>query len=120
MQSPTASGRGSLGRASPGPPAAASPAAQEPVWAPSPTLARLGSGSRQEALSAGRLVGLDVLRGLAGTVVLFCATGGGGYWWLQDSQWDGVPRSRLNSPQNLTILLSGDLPAGNAAPAEEA
>lgn len=51
---------------------------------------KMDMARRRQVMVQGRLVGLDVLRGITGALMLFCVSGGGGYWWLQDSQWDGA------------------------------
>ena len=53
---------------------------------------------REEKKSSERLMSLDTMRGLSLSLMIFVNYGGGGYWWLDHSSWNGLTVADLLFP----------------------
>jgi heparan-alpha-glucosaminide N-acetyltransferase len=51
-----------------------------------------------------RLNSLDTFRGMSLTIMIFVNYGGGGYWWLDHSAWDGLTVADLLFPWFMWIM----------------
>lgn len=46
----------------------------------------------------GRAASLDCFRGIAAALMVFCSTGGGGYWFFQPAPWNGLTAADVVLP----------------------
>jgi heparan-alpha-glucosaminide N-acetyltransferase len=69
---------------------------QPPTPSPTPAPPR-GAGEGSTKLP-GRVTAIDIFRGVCLSIMVFVNYGGGGYWWLDHSRWDGLTVADLVFP----------------------